>query len=155
MKHCLGPMLTKDFCGDGTDFWVPCVVRQWTCGYFSDANYCIFLLNARKNAWRIGYAINRIRLYQQITGKHSEKFLKNATNKNLLKIKRINTKIQANRGAHFLHVACQGGWRAPLHPCQLRHCWYRASIQTCSATSPFNPDGKWTKLFRQVTLQVK
>jgi len=26
------------------------------------------------------------------------------------------TEIQANRGAHFLHFACQGGRRAPLPP---------------------------------------
>jgi len=47
--------------------------------------------------------------------KNSEKFLKNVENKNLLKIKRILiTEIQAYRGAHFLHFACQGEGRAPL-----------------------------------------
>jgi len=25
-------------------------------------------------------------------------------------------------GDQFLHLACQGGRLAPLHPCQLRHC---------------------------------
>jgi len=56
-------------------------------------------------------------LTSEITGKESEKFLKNAKTKNLWKIKRIlNTEIQANRGAHFLHLACQGGRRAPLPP---------------------------------------
>jgi len=32
-----------------------------------------------------------------------------------------NTEIQTNRGAHFLHLVCQGGG---AHPCprQLRHC---------------------------------
>ena len=41
----------------------------------------------------------------------------NAKNKNLLKIKRINTEIQANTGGHFLHFACQGGaMRIPAPP---------------------------------------
>jgi len=37
---------------------------------------------------KIGYAINWIRLTPEITGKHSQKYLKNAENKNLLKIKK-------------------------------------------------------------------
>jgi len=54
--------------------------------------------------------------------KHSEKFLKNAKNINLLKMIRILlAEIQAYRGAHCLHFACQGGGRSPLPPRQLRH----------------------------------
>jgi len=60
-------------------------------------------------------------LTPEITGKHSDKFLKNAKNKNLLKITRINTEIQTNRGAHFLHLAWQAGRRSLLPPRQLRH----------------------------------
>ena len=30
--------------------------------------------------------------------------------------RKLNPEIQANRGAHFLHLACQGGRRAPLLP---------------------------------------
>jgi len=59
----------------------------------------------------------RLTGFAEINENHSEKFLRNAKNKNLLKIKRILiTEIQANRGAHFLHLACQGGRRAPLPP---------------------------------------
>ena len=52
--------------------------------------------------------------------KHSEKFVKNAKNKNLLKIKRILLpKYKLKGGAHFLYLACQGGGRRA--PRQLRH----------------------------------
>jgi len=64
------------------------------------------------------------------TRKHSEKFLKNAKNKNLLKIKRIlNTEIQANRGPIFHVWLVRGGRRAPLPPRQLRH-WPNRLKQT-------------------------
>jgi len=55
-------------------------------------------------------------LTPEIPGKHSKKFLKNAKNENLLKFKRINTEIQDKRGAHFLHLACQGGDAHPSPP---------------------------------------
>jgi len=49
--------------------------------------------------------------------------LKNAENKNLVKIKRIpNSEIEASRGAHFLHLVCQGGAARTPAPRQSRHC---------------------------------
>jgi len=46
--------------------------------------------------------------------KHTEKSLKNAEHKSLLKTQRLlNTEIQANRGAHFLYLAWQGGHPFP------------------------------------------
>jgi len=57
------------------------------------------------------------------------KFLKNAKNKILLKIKWIlNAEIQANRGANFLHLTCQGGGEHPCHPRQLHH-WISSSAK--------------------------
>ena len=70
----------------------------------------------------IAYSGNRMfkhiknlgKLVMQLTGS-PVKFFKNAKNKILLKIKwTLNAEIQANRGAHFLHLTCQAGWRAPL-----------------------------------------
>jgi len=64
-------------------------------------------------------------LTPEISGKHTEKFLKSAENKNLLKIKIIlNTEIQANRGSHYLHLACQeGGGAHPLPPVNYATPW--------------------------------
>jgi len=56
-------------------------------------------------------------LTPEITGKHSEKFLKNAKNKNLLKIKRILiTEIQANRRPIFYMLPARGAARTPDLP---------------------------------------
>jgi len=45
----------------------------------------------------------------EITGKVSEKFLKNANNNNLLKTKRILKPRYLAKWGPFLHLACQGG----------------------------------------------
>ena len=69
--------------------------------------------------------MNWIRLYQHLKStENTPIFLKNAKNKNQVKIKRIpNGEIQASRGVHFLHLVCQGGARAPLPPVSYATAW--------------------------------
>ena len=88
--------------GDRTEFWAPCVARQETCGYFSDADNRIFRNTCNKS--RHGYAIylDSFLLIPTITGKHFEKSLRNGkkTTKNQ-KNPVVNTEMQANRGPCF------------------------------------------------------
>ena len=82
-----------------------------------DTDNRIFRWNTYKN---IGKLVTRLTGFVCTkTGKHSEKFLKNAKNKNLLKIKRIlNTEIQGNRGPIFYIFPARGvgAARTPASP---------------------------------------
>ena len=68
--------------------------------------------------WLCDFLVSSV-LRPEITGKHSEKFLKNAENKYLVKIKRIpHTEIQANREPIFsiLPAGVEVGAARPLPP---------------------------------------
>jgi len=116
LKLCLGPKKVPR--GDGAEFWAPvslggklvdvCLIRIIA---YSGSNIQKILSN-----WLCAKLDSSV-LTPETTGKHSEKFLENAKNKNLLKIKRIlNNEIQTNRKPFSYICPSRGGRRAPLPP---------------------------------------
>ena len=116
LKLCLGPKKVPR--GDGAEFWAPvsqggklvdvCLIRIIA---YSGSNIQKILSN-----WLCAKLDSSV-LTPETTGKHSEKFLENAKNKNLLKIKRIlNNEIQTNRGPFSYICPSRGGGAPPCPP---------------------------------------